>query len=62
MVAAVRGTECIQNYSASVTQIFVVKGRVQATGTGRYASDRVMLVAGQGVTFSDLVRHTPVVR
>jgi len=62
MVAAVRGTEWIQNYSAGVTQIFVVKGRVRASGTGHYAANHVTLAAGEGVSFSDHARHTPVVR
>jgi len=62
MVAAVRGTEWIESYEAGSTQIFVVQGRVQAIGTGSYAGDRVALTGGQGVTFSDKTRHTPVVR
>jgi hypothetical protein len=62
MVAAVRGTDWIQNYSSGETQIFVARGRVLASGTGSYAGDRFLLTAGEGVTFSDNKTHTPVVR
>jgi hypothetical protein len=62
MVAAVRGTDWIQNFAAGATQIFVVRGRVEASGKGIYAGDSVVLTSGQGVTFSDSAPHTPVVR
>jgi hypothetical protein len=62
MVAAVRGTDWIQNVAAGATQIFVVRGRVEASGKGIYAGDHVVLTSGQGVTFSDGAPHTPVVR
>lgn len=62
MVAAVRGTDWIQNYSSGETQIFVATGKVLASGTGSYVGDRVLLTAGEGVTFSDKKAHTPVAR
>lgn len=62
MVAAVRGTDWIQNFASGATQIFVVRGRVEASGKGIYAGDHVVLTSGQGVTFSDSAPHTPVVR
>jgi ferric-dicitrate binding protein FerR (iron transport regulator) len=62
MVAAVRGTDWIEQFDSGMTQIFVAQGRVRASGTGKYAGDHVLLKAGQGVTFSDTASHTPVVR
>jgi hypothetical protein len=62
MVAAVRGTDWIEQFDSGMTQIFVAQGRVRASGTGRYAGDHVLLNAGQGVTFSNTAPHTPVVR
>ncbi len=62
MVAAVRGTDWIEQFDSGMTQIFVAQGRVRASGTGKYAGDHVVLKAGQGVTFSDTASHTPVVR
>jgi ferric-dicitrate binding protein FerR (iron transport regulator) len=61
MVAAVRGTDWIEHYDAGVTEIFVVRGKVLATGAGRYR-DSVLLTAGEGVSFSEDAPHTPVVR
>jgi hypothetical protein len=62
MVAAVRGTDWIEQLNAGVTQIFVAQGFVSASGTAAYAGDRVLLTAGQGVSFSAAAPHTPVVR
>lgn len=62
MVAAVRGTEWIENYAAGATQLFVRRGRVRASGVGAYAGDSVVLTAGEGVTFSLAAPHTPVSR
>lgn len=61
MVAAVRGTDWIENYEAGATQIFVARGKVLATGVGTY-TDQVLVKAGEGVTFSQTAPHTPVVR
>src|SRR5260370_34486016 len=58
MVAAVRGTECIQNFSEGATQIFVVHGRVEASGKGIYAGYRAQLPSLQGVTFSAITHLT----
>jgi hypothetical protein len=77
MVAAVRGTEWIENFNSSETQIFVAHGRVVASGVASGPADNVALTAGDGVTFSDkmmtrglgtgsslvgMSAHTPVLR
>jgi hypothetical protein len=62
MVAAVRGTDWIQRTDAATTEIFVAQGQVQASGTGDRAGDRVLLQAGDGVSFVANAPHTPVVR
>ncbi len=62
MVAAVRGTHWIQRYDSGTTEIFVEQGQVQASGTGDRVDDRVLLQAGEGVSFIANAPHTPVVR
>jgi hypothetical protein len=62
MVAAVRGTDWIEHFESGATDLFVAHGNVEASGTGQYAGDHVIVRAGQGVTFTDASPHTPVVR
>jgi hypothetical protein len=61
MVAAVRGTDWIESYSAGATEIFVAEGRVLATSAVN-RTDWALLDAGEGVSFSAGTPHTPVVR
>ncbi|MBV8131315.1 MAG: FecR domain-containing protein [Alphaproteobacteria bacterium] len=62
MVAAVRGTDWIERYDAGTTEIFVVNGRVLATGLADRDTNWAMLTAGEGVSFVIRAPHTPVVR
>jgi hypothetical protein len=62
MVAAVRGTDWIEQFDQGVTQIFVAQGKVRVSGTGKYVGDRITLRAGEGVSFSDTAAHIPVTR
>ena len=62
MVAAVRGTDWIESYSAGKTEIFVARGRVLATDPVNAASNWALLEAGEGVSFITGAPHTPVVR
>jgi hypothetical protein len=61
MVAAVRGTNWIESYSAGTTEIFVAEGRVLATSTAN-RSDWALLGAGEGASFITGGPHTPVIR
>jgi hypothetical protein len=61
MVAAVRGTDWIESYSAGTTEIFVAEGRVLATSTADQ-TDWALLNAGEGVSFKIGSPHTTVVR
>jgi hypothetical protein len=61
MVAAVRGTDWIESYSAGTTELFVAEGRVLATSAVN-RTDWALLDAGEGVSFSVGSPHTPVVR
>jgi hypothetical protein len=71
MIAAVRGTEWIQNYEDGKTEIIVTKGHVQASSPLGRSNDRVALTPGEGVAFTlpapgarsitGEVNHTPVV-
>ena len=61
MVAAVRGTDWIESYSAGTTELFVAEGRVLATSAANQI-DWALLDAGEGVSFSIGTWHTPVVR
>jgi hypothetical protein len=77
MIAAVRGTEWIQNYEAGRTEIVVTRGQVQASSPLGAGSDRVALRPGEGVAFvlptsgarsvmaarkgKGIVNHSPVV-
>lgn len=61
MVAAVRGTDWIENYSAGTTEIFVAEGRVLATNAVN-RTDWALLDAGEGVSFRVDSPHTPVIR
>ncbi len=61
MVAAVRGTDWIESYSAGTTELFVAEGRVLATSAANQI-DWALLDAGEGVSFSTGTWHTPVVR
>ena len=61
-VAAVRGTDWIQQYTDGAAEIFVERGSVQITGVQARASEQVVLQAGEGVTFSKIAPHTPVIR
>jgi hypothetical protein len=62
MVAAVRGTDWIQNFADDVTEIFVVRGRVLTSGVAAHAADQVELSPGEGVSFSASTGPTPVAR
>jgi hypothetical protein len=61
MIAAVRGTNWIESYSAGATELFVAEGRVLATNAVD-RTDWALLDAGEGVTFRVGSPHTPVVR
>jgi hypothetical protein len=61
MVAAVRGTDWIESYSAGTTELFVAEGRVLATSAVN-RTDWALLEAGEGVSFRVGSPHTPVVR
>jgi ferric-dicitrate binding protein FerR (iron transport regulator) len=61
MVAAVRGTDWIESYSAGTTEIFVAEGRVLATSAVD-RTDWALLDAGEGVSFKIGSPHTTVVR
>src|ERR1700722_7908310 len=61
MVAAVRGTDWIENYAGGTTELFVAGGRVLATSTIN-RTDWALLGAGDGVSFSVGAPHTPVIR
>lgn len=61
MVAAVRGTDWIESYSAGTTEIFVAEGRVLATNAAN-RTDWALLDAREGVSFRVDTPHTPVVR
>jgi FecR protein len=61
MIAAVRGTNWIESYSAGTTEIFVAEGLVLATSTAD-RSDWALLAAGEGASFITGGPHTPVVR
>lgn len=61
MVAAVRGTNWIESYSAGTTELFVAEGRVLATSAVN-RTDWALLDAGEGVSFTVGTPHTPVVR
>jgi hypothetical protein len=61
MVAAVRGTDWIESYSAGTTEIFVAEGSVLATSAVD-RTDWALLEAGEGVSFKIGSPHTTVVR
>jgi hypothetical protein len=61
MVAAVRGTDWIESYSAGTTEIFVAEGRVLATSAADQ-TDWAVLDAGEGVSFKIGSPHTTVIR
>jgi hypothetical protein len=61
MVAAVRGTDWIESYSAGTTEIFVAEGSVLATSAVD-RTDWALLDAGEGVSFKIGSPHTTVVR
>ena len=60
MVAAVRGTDWIESYSAGTTEIFVAEGSVLATSAADQ-TDWALLNAGEGVSFKIGSPHTTVV-
>jgi hypothetical protein len=62
MVAAVRGTDWIENYVDNASEIFVVRGRVLTSGVTSQAADQIELSAGEGVSFMSSGARTPVVR
>jgi hypothetical protein len=62
MVAAVRGTDWIESYSAGRTDLFVAAGRVLATDAVNPVGNWALLSAGEGVSFITGAPHTPVVR
>jgi len=61
MVAAVRGTDWIESYSAGKTELFVAAGQVLATDPAN-PGNWALLSAGEGVGFITGAFHTPVVR
>ena len=61
MVAAVRGTDWIESYSAGTTEIFVAEGSVLATNAADQ-TDWALLNAGERVSFKHGSPHTTVIR